>query len=48
MNHTPLKRFGEAEELCGCVRWLLNDEDAKFVTGQTVSVDGGFLASTGV
>ncbi len=48
MHHTPLKRFGEAPELCGAVRWLLNDEDAAFVTGQTINVDGGFLASTGV
>ncbi len=48
MNHTPLKRFGEARELCGCVRWLLNDEEAAFVTGQTVAVDGGFLAHSGV
>jgi NAD(P)-dependent dehydrogenase (short-subunit alcohol dehydrogenase family) len=48
MQHTPLRRFGEADELCGCVRWLLNDEEAGFVTGQTVSVDGGFLAASGV
>ncbi len=48
MNHTPMKRFGAAAELCGTVRWLLNDEEARFVTGQTINVDGGFLASTGV
>ena len=48
MRHTPLERFGEAPELLGCVEWLLDDEKAAFVTGITVPVDGGFLASTGV
>ncbi len=48
MQHTPMKRFGEAPELLGCVEWLLDDDKAGFVTGITVPVDGGFLASTGV
>jgi len=48
MGHTPLKRFGEAKELLGCVCWLLDDENAGFVTGATIPVDGGFLASSGV
>ena len=48
MAHTPAGRFGEAAELLGCVEWLLNDEKAGFVTGITVPVDGGFLASAGV
>lgn len=48
MAHTPMKRFGEATELIGCVEWLLNDDAAGFVTGITVPVDGGFLASPGV
>ena len=48
MQHTPLQRFGEAPELLGCVEWLLDDDKAAFVTGITVPVDGGFLASTGV
>lgn len=48
MQHTPLKRFGEAPELLGCVEWLLDDDKAAFVTGITVPVDGGFLSSTGV
>jgi NAD(P)-dependent dehydrogenase (short-subunit alcohol dehydrogenase family) len=46
--HTAMKRFGEPRELCGCVRWLLNDDEAGFVTGTTVPVDGGFLASPGI
>ncbi|MBM3874612.1 MAG: SDR family oxidoreductase [Verrucomicrobia bacterium] len=48
MGHTPLKRFGEAHELLGAVCWLLDDAKAGFVTGQTIAVDGGFLASAGI
>lgn len=48
MAHTPAGRFGEAQELLGCVDWLLDDEKSGFVTGITVPVDGGFLASAGV
>ena len=48
MQHTPMKRFGEAEELLGCFNWLIDDRAAAFVTGQTVAVDGGFLASSGL
>jgi len=48
MRHTPIGRFGEAQELLGCVRWLLDDRNAAFVTGVTIPVDGGFLASSGV
>jgi hypothetical protein len=48
MGHTPLKRFGEAGELLGAVCWLLDDERAGFVTGVTLPVDGGFLASAGI
>jgi NAD(P)-dependent dehydrogenase (short-subunit alcohol dehydrogenase family) len=41
---TPLKRFGQVEELVGaCV--FLASEAASFVNGQVVAVDGGFLAS---
>ena len=48
MSHTPQGKFGDAEELLGCVCWLLNDDEARYVTGITVPVDGGFLASAGV
>ena len=48
MHHTPMQRFGEAQDLLGCVEWLLDDEKAAFVTGITVPVDGGFLSSTGI
>jgi NAD(P)-dependent dehydrogenase (short-subunit alcohol dehydrogenase family) len=48
MQHTPQRRFGEAPDLLGAVNWLLNDEQAAFVTGINVAVDGGFLASSGL
>ena len=46
--HTPMGRFGEASDLLGCVRWLLSSDEAGFVTGITVPVDGGFLTLSGV
>ena len=48
MSHTPMRRFGEADDLLGCVAWLLDDECAGFVTGVTIPVDGGFQAASGV
>ncbi len=41
---TPMKRFGQAEELIGAAVFLAS-EAASFVTGQVLVVDGGFLAS---
>lgn len=48
MAHTPMKRFGEAPDLLGAVLWLLNEEQAGFVTGVTLPVDGGFSIASGV
>ncbi|WP_295967971.1 pteridine reductase [uncultured Xanthomonas sp.] len=39
LARTPLARTGQVEEIADTVRWLL--DDASFVTGQTVRVDGG-------
>jgi NAD(P)-dependent dehydrogenase (short-subunit alcohol dehydrogenase family) len=47
VDHTPMGRFGQAEELVGTVMWLLSDA-AKFVTGIVVPIDGGFSAFSGV
>ena len=41
---TPMGRFGKTEELVGAAVYLSSDA-ASFVTGQTLVVDGGFLAS---
>jgi NAD(P)-dependent dehydrogenase (short-subunit alcohol dehydrogenase family) len=40
--------FGTAHDMCGAIRWLIDDEAAGFVTGITVPVDGGFLTLSGV
>ena len=48
LAHTPMKRFGEAPELIGCMNWLISDVGAGFVTGTVIPVDGGFLSSSGV
>jgi NAD(P)-dependent dehydrogenase (short-subunit alcohol dehydrogenase family) len=47
VDHTPMKRFGEPEELIGAATWLCSD-GARFVTGIVVPVDGGFMAFGGV
>ena len=48
IGHTPMGRFGVAGDLIGCVKWLLDENAAGFVTGITVPVDGGFLTLSGV
>lgn len=46
MGHTPMKRFGEAEELQGATVFLASDKASSFVTGSLLRVDGGFGAMT--
>ena len=46
MGHTPMNRFGEAEELAGAVVWLASARASGFVTGAVIRVDGGFTAMT--
>lgn len=48
IDHTPMQRFGQPEDLLGCVRFLLDDRAAAFITGITVAVDGGFLSHPGI
>jgi len=42
-NHTPLGRFGDADELVGAAIYLISPS-ASYTTGETIIVDGGFLA----
>ncbi len=47
IDHTPVGRFGDPDDLLGTVLWLLSPA-ASFVTGIVVPVDGGFSAFSGV
>jgi NAD(P)-dependent dehydrogenase (short-subunit alcohol dehydrogenase family) len=47
IEHTPIGRFGQPEDLLGAVLWLLSPA-SEFVTGIVVPVDGGFSAFGGV
>ena len=47
IDHTPMERFGEPDELVGTAVWLASDA-ARFITGIVVPVDGGFSAYSGV
>jgi NAD(P)-dependent dehydrogenase (short-subunit alcohol dehydrogenase family) len=47
LAHTPMKRFGQPEDLIGAALWLLSPLSS-FVTGIVLPVDGGFLAYGGV
>jgi NAD(P)-dependent dehydrogenase (short-subunit alcohol dehydrogenase family) len=44
LTRTPMKRFGKLDELAGAAVFLASDA-ASFVTGEVLTVDGGFLAS---
>ena len=47
IEHTPMNRFGKAEDLTGAVLWLLSPA-AQFVHGTVIAIDGGFSAYSGV
>ena len=47
IEHTPMGRFGEPEDLFGAALWLLSDASA-FITGIIVPIDGGFSGFSGV
>ena len=45
MGHTPMNRFGEAQELGGATLLLASNAGA-FITGVELVVDGGYAAMT--
>ena len=48
MAGTPMKRFGQPEDLVGGVLFLLSKPAASFITGVVLPIDGGFNAYSGV
>ena len=44
IDHTPLHRYGRPAEIAGAAVFLCSDE-ASFITGHVLAVDGGFLAA---
>ncbi len=47
LDHTPMGRYGQPEELVGTLIWLIS-EAGQFVNGAVVPIDGGFAAFSGV
>ncbi len=45
---TPMRRFGEINELMGAIKLLLSEKEAGFITGVVLPIDGGFSAYGGV
>lgn len=48
IEHTPQRKFGEAQDMFGCIKFLLDERASAFITGTTIPVDGGFLTLSGV
>ena len=46
LGHTPMKRFGEANELVGATILLASDAAGSFITGAEIVVDGGYHSMT--
>jgi meso-butanediol dehydrogenase / (S,S)-butanediol dehydrogenase / diacetyl reductase len=44
VNNIPMKRVGRPEDVAGLVTFLASD-DAGYITGQTINVDGGLFMS---
>lgn len=41
----PLRRYGKPDEIAGAILALLNPSFSSYITGQTIAVDGGFVAA---
>jgi len=45
VEHTPLRRIGQPADVANAYLWLASDQ-ASFVTGHCLSVDGGVVVGT--
>lgn len=48
LNSTPMNELGKVEDLVGATLFLISDKAARFVTGVTLAIDGGFSSYSGV
>lgn len=48
LNATPMGRFGKIDEIMGITKLLISDNNASFITGVVIPIDGGFNAYSGV
>ncbi|WP_153721370.1 SDR family oxidoreductase [Sporosarcina cascadiensis] len=48
LSQTPLKEFGQPDDLIGAMLFLTDPHYSRFITGIIIPVDGGFLAYSGV
>lgn len=48
LGATPMKKFGEIDDLIGTLLWLADNQASGFVTGVIIPVDGGFSSYSGV
>ena len=46
LRHTPMSRFGTADELTGATLMLASNQAGAFITGTEITIDGGFSAMT--
>jgi len=46
LGHTPMQRFGTADELAGAAVFLASGKASGFITGTDIRVDGGYLSQT--
>jgi NAD(P)-dependent dehydrogenase (short-subunit alcohol dehydrogenase family) len=45
LHRVPMDRYGQPSEIAGTAIFLLDDSKSSYITGQTISVDGGFTAA---